>query len=59
MVTTDYLLGRTSEMEGSAASADRFYRHYSGLSAEYQEMADDFLKILAKRAREKNRRGAR
>ena len=58
-VTTDYLLGRTNEMESSAASADRFYRHYSGLSAEYQEMADDFLKILAKRAREKSRRRAR
>ena len=56
-ITTDYLLGRTNEMEGSAASADRFYRHYSGLSAEYQEMADDFLSMLAKRAREKSRKG--
>jgi transcriptional regulator with XRE-family HTH domain len=49
-VTTDYLLGRADDMEGSSTSADQLHRHYSGLSTEYQEMADDFIKMLAKKA---------
>lgn len=49
-VSTDYLLGRATEMEATAASADRLHRHYSGLSTEYQEMADDFIQMLAARA---------
>ena len=56
-VTTDYLLGRTNEMEGSANSADRLHRHYTGLSTEYQEMADDFIQMLAKKAKDKRERG--
>ena len=48
-VTTDYLLGRTDEIEGLAASADRLHRRYAGLSAEYQEMADDFIEMLARK----------
>ena len=50
-VSTDYLLGRTSDMEGSAKMADRLHRHYAGLSSEYQEMADDFLEMLAQKAK--------
>ena len=50
-VTTDYLLGRAGEMTGSAASIDRLHRHYSGLSAEHQEVVDDFIKVLASKAR--------
>ena len=46
-VSTDYLLGRAGAMMGSAASADRLYRHYSDLSAEYQDMAEGFLEMLA------------
>ena len=56
-VTTDYLLGRTDEMEGSATSADQLHRHYAGLSAEYQEMADDFIEMLASKAAEKRPKG--
>ena len=56
-VTTDYLLGRTKEMEGSAVSANQLHRHYAGLSAEYQEMADDFVQMLASKAKEKKRKG--
>ncbi len=52
-VTTDYLIGRTDEMEGSATSADQLHRHYSGLSAEYQEMADDFIEMLASKKKPK------
>lgn len=50
-VTTDYLLGRATEMEATVATADRLHRHYAGLSAEYQEMADEFIELLAERAK--------
>ena len=56
-VSTDYLLGRTDDIEGSAMSADQLHRHYSGLSAEYQEMADDFIKMLADKAKGKKPKG--
>lgn len=52
-VSTDYLLGRAAEMEATAASVDRLHRHYSGLSSEYQEMADEFVQMLAQRAQQK------
>lgn len=52
-VTTDYLLGRTDDMETLATNADKLHRHYSGLSAEYQEMADDFIEMLASKAKDK------
>ena len=54
-VTTDYLLGRTDLMDTSTATADQLHRHYSGLSAEYQEMADDFIEMLAQRADQRRR----
>lgn len=50
-VTTDYLLGRAAEMEATVATANRLHRHYAGLSAEYQEMADEFVEMLAERAK--------
>lgn len=56
-VTTDYLLGRTDEMDTSAATADRLHRHYSGLSAEYQEMADEFIKMLSEKVERQRREG--
>jgi len=56
-VTTDYLLGRTDAMEASATSADKLHRHYSGLSTEYQEMADDFIEMLASKAKDKKPKG--
>ncbi len=49
-VTTDYLLGRSDSMEASAMTVDKLYRSYSGLSAEHQEMADDFIQMLAKKS---------
>lgn len=56
-VTTDYLLGRSDDMEGSATSADALHRKYSGLSTEYQEMADSFIEMLAKKAHDKKSKG--
>jgi len=56
-VTTDYLLGRTSEMEGAGATADALYRHYAGLSAEHQEMAEDFMRMLALKAKKSKQKG--
>lgn len=52
-VTTDYLLGRTDDREASAISADKLHRHYAGLSAEYQDVADDFIRMLASKAKNK------
>jgi len=56
-VSTDYLLGRAAEMEATVASADRLHRHYAGLSTEYQEMADEFIHMLAQRAQQKKDAG--
>ena len=56
-VTTDYLLGRTSEMDVSTHTTDQLHRQYSGLSLEYQEMADDFIKMLAKKAKQRRQGG--
>ena len=55
-VTTDYLLGRTDDMEGTAAAADRLYRHYAELPPEHREMADDFIQMLARKAQAPRRR---
>lgn len=56
-VTTDYLLGRTADMEGFADAADRLHRNYSGLSAEHQDMADDFMRMLAEKAKSQKSKG--
>lgn len=56
-VTTDYLLGRSDLMDASAAAVDRLHRHYAGLSSEHQEMADDFVQMLARKARQKASEG--
>lgn len=48
-VTTDYLMGRTDNLEGFA-EADMAYRHgYKQLSSEQREIADDFIEMLAQR----------
>lgn len=54
-VTTDYLLGRSDDMEGTGKTAAMLNRHYAGLSDEYLEMADDFLEMLANKSRAKDR----
>lgn len=54
-VSTDYLLGRVSKMNAVSSSVDKLHRQYAGLPSELQEMADDFMEMLAKKAREKRR----
>lgn len=56
-ITTDYLLGRTEDMEGSGSKADMLNRHYAGLSDDYQEMADDFMELLASKTKAKKPTG--
>ena len=48
-VTTDYLLGRVTDTD-ALAGADRLYRHFDLLTSEDRDMAEDFLKLLSKRA---------
>jgi len=52
-VTTDYLLGRVDEMQDVAGS-DRVHRHLDQLSTADREIAEDFLKLLAKRRSRKD-----
>ena len=52
-VTTDYLLGRVEEMQDVAGS-DRVHRHLDQLSTSDREIAEDFLKLLAKRRSRKD-----
>lgn len=47
-VTTDFLLGRVDEMEGTA-DADRLHRHLSELSAADRDVFDNILKAFADR----------
>lgn len=54
-ITTDFLLGRTDDMEGSGDSANILNRHYAGLSSEYQEMVDDFMELLTKKSEMKKK----
>jgi len=47
-VTTDYLLGRVSQMQ-ETAGADRIHRHLSQLSAADRDFADSMLRALAEK----------
>jgi transcriptional regulator with XRE-family HTH domain len=47
-VTTDYLLGLADQPEMSI-SADPLYRHGKRLSSQDRDLADDILKLLARR----------
>ena len=49
-VTTDYLLARTTDMQGTSAHPDSLHRHYAGLSAELQEVVEDFARMLAEKS---------
>lgn len=55
-VTTDYLLGLVDKPD-MAQSTDPLYRHAAKLTAENRSMAEDFLKMLAKRDRDRKDRG--
>ena len=55
-VTTDYLLGRVSDSQ-ALAGADRLHRHLDRLSADDRDIAEGFLKILAKKAKSRAKKG--
>ena len=48
-VSTDYLVGRTSEMQGTSTHPDSLHRHYVGLSSEHQEVIEEFARLLAQK----------
>ena len=55
-VTTDYLLGRVTEVD-IARDADPLFRDVGQLSGEDRELARDFLDMLAKRGRDRRQGG--
>ena len=55
-VTTDYLLGRVDEMQ-ALAGADKLHRHLDQLSTGDREMAEEFLAILARKAKKRTEEG--
>lgn len=57
-VTTDYLLGRVED-PGLAEAGDALYRHIVKLTDKDRELAEDFLKILARRNLQKPKKEQR
>ncbi len=51
-VTTDYLLGRTDDPT-TASDADPLYRDVSKLSSQDRELTQDFIRMLAEKAKRK------
>lgn len=51
-VTTDYLLGRVTEPNASA-SADQLYRDFGKLTSDDRDIAEGFIKLLAKKAHQR------
>jgi transcriptional regulator with XRE-family HTH domain len=49
-VTTDYLLGRVDDPTG-LGSADRIHRHLGQLKGSDRDVAEEFIEMLAKRAK--------
>src|ERR1700751_2694665 len=54
-VTTDYLLGRVDN-PGLAEAGDPLYREVGKLTAEDRAIAEDFMRMLAKRQAEKRKK---
>ena len=52
-VTTDYLIGRVNDFKAFAAGVDKLHRHYSTLTSEDRDVADQFVALLARRAKDK------
>lgn len=53
--TTDYLLGRVSELTGLATGAEKLHRHYGKLTSSDREVADRMVQFLAEKAREERK----
>lgn len=56
-VTTDYLLGRSEQMDASVATVDALFRNYADLTAEQQEMTEIFVQMLAQKAKKQTSEG--
>lgn len=56
-VTTDYLIGRVENEQDLARSADTLYRDLDQLSNDDREMARDFLRLLADKAKRRAEEG--
>ena len=55
--TTDYLLGRTSELTGLATRAEKLHRHYGQLTSSDRQVAEQMMEFLAKKAQSQQRKG--
>ncbi|MBI1788112.1 MAG: helix-turn-helix transcriptional regulator [Acidobacteria bacterium] len=55
-VTTDYLLGRVTDAQ-ALAGADKLHRHLDRLTSDDREIAEDFLKLLADKAKGREKKG--
>ena len=51
-VTTDYLLGRVTDMQ-ALAGADKLHRHFDRLTTKDREIAEDFIKLLAEKTQKR------
>lgn len=54
-VTTDYLLGRVTDAQ-ALAGADRLHRHLDRLTSEDRDIAEEFLQLLAKKAKNRGKK---
>ena len=55
-VTTDYLLGRVTARQ-ALSGADTLHRHFSELTAEDREIAQDIIEVLLRKSRSKRDEG--
>lgn len=55
-VTTDYLLGRVTDAQ-ALAGADKLHRHLDRLTSQDRDIAEDFLKLLANKAKDREKKG--
>ncbi|WP_205207043.1 helix-turn-helix domain-containing protein [Asaia sp. As-1742] len=53
--STDYLLGRADQID-IATSGDPLFRHMQNISGRDREIAEDFLKVLANKNRQEDRK---
>jgi transcriptional regulator with XRE-family HTH domain len=54
-VTTDYLVGRVNDFKSLATGGDTLHRDFSALTTDDRDMAKQFLALLAKRQKDKDK----
>ncbi len=55
-ITTDYLLGRVTEIDGLAGGGDKLHRHYNRLTSDDRDFAEGLMELLAKKAERRGRK---